>query len=103
MTAAANHDAYREAMRLLGEAAELAFAGRLMHAIGRFGLALRALGDRYSDLHVLDDSEMKVIVAEQYEKRGDLQAAAQLLEKVVEARLGMYRKKYGLRDERAKG
>jgi sugar-specific transcriptional regulator TrmB len=54
---------------------------------------LTALGDRYYDSRVQDDSGMKLVVADDFERKGFLERAARLRLKMLRERLDVFKGK----------
>ena len=52
---------------------------------------LNALGDRYFNPNILNDSGMKIIVADDFEKKGLLEKSARLRLRILQGRLDQFK------------
>lgn len=91
-----DHGAYLQAQAALDEGASRLSAGRAEEAIARLQEGLAALGDRYRTPDLIDDTGMKLLAAEDNQRAGRTPEAAEVMRRVLAARLSLYRQKHGL-------
>lgn len=90
-----SHADYSEAAAHLergrGQVGERQFAA----AVDSFKSGIQVLGKSYLDpSSTLDDTGMKLVLAEAKEKEGKLDVASAILERVLETRLSLYASRY---------
>lgn len=84
-----------ERVQSLREAAEGAMQqGEIQRAYDLFTEALEALGMAYYDTSVLDDTDVRVLAAEDQYGQGNVEGAARMLEGILGERLQMYEQKH---------
>jgi hypothetical protein len=84
------HLAFVEAKAYEARGHTLVHAGAVTAGIDAFRMGLNSLADRYFDPERVDDTGMKLVLAEQNRKGGKLDIAATLYERVLNDRLGIY-------------
>lgn len=81
---------YAEALAALKSGSDLEKAGKLKEAAASLRSGIEELGDLYSGPEVLDDTEMKKILADHNQKIGKLSEAVALYRGVLETRTALY-------------
>lgn len=89
-----SHVDYTEALAWLERGRALAAAGTLPDAIEAYHSGINALGSRYSTPEIVDDTEMKLELAEDARSEGNLARAATLLERVLADRTSLYQRQF---------
>ena len=84
------HLAFVEAKAYAARGHTLVHAGAVAAGIDAFRTGLNSLADRYSDPRRVDDTGMKLVLAEQNRKGRKLDVAATLYERVLNDRLHIY-------------
>ncbi|HZU10989.1 MAG TPA: hypothetical protein VFA02_13880 [Pseudacidobacterium sp.] len=65
---------------------------------GQFKEGIAALGDSYVDTNALDDSGMRLVLAQSDEKKGEVMRASRVYETVLLTRLHLYANKENIKD-----
>lgn len=65
--------------------------------MGAYRVGLDRLGERYLYPGLIDDTGMKLLLAEDNANQGNLPAAAHLYDRILEARLEVYAEHFGLK------
>lgn len=86
----AGHLAFARATLLFERGKASRAAGRDAGAIHDLSTGLKVLGDLYWSPAVIDDTDMKLVLAQHEEELGHLPVAATLYERVLESRLQIY-------------
>ena len=84
------HLAFVKAKAYAARGHTLVHAGAVTPGIDAFRTGLNSLADRYFDPQRVDDTGMKLVLAEQNRKGGKLDVAATLYERVLNDRLSIY-------------
>jgi TolA-binding protein len=71
--------------------------GNYTAAVQSFRAGIDSIGDLYSHAKLLDDTGVKLVLAESNESKGNLKGAAAVYERVLESRLHAYAVKFGLK------
>jgi hypothetical protein len=90
------HLAYTEALAVLTHARNLAQRGQFREAVAAYRVGVERLGDHYLHEGLIDDTGMKQLLAESNAAEGNWQAAANVYDRVLEARLQVYAQRFGL-------
>ncbi len=90
------HSRYSEAAALLRRGSAWAGAGKFAEAIQTFRAGIEVLGTMYRDPSgkMIDDTGMKLVLAESSEREGKLQQAAAVYERVLESRTTVYARRF---------
>lgn len=94
------HAAFAEAVAHLRSGHDLVAGKQFTAAADSFKKGIQILGNHYLDRgKTVDDTGMKLVLAESKENEGKLDTASAILERVLETRLKLYAAKYHLRSQ----